>query len=174
MGAGRGWRVFSPIQTLWNDFLSGKVLPISSIYSEEIHKRHSCMCLEKKIGELVISWQKQKQRFLLDKYTNTRCMCVNSLGPWTQKWYPASWGKRARTLRPLVSRYKHYSYTPQSRRQESQFGWGHERLWETKSWALVCGETVAWEGEGDRQAPCGWPSGPFCRTQGRAPESALI
>lgn len=49
-------------------------------------------------------------------------MWVNSLGSWTQKWYPPSWGKRARTLRPLVSRYKHYSYTPQSGRQESQFG----------------------------------------------------
>lgn len=45
-------RMFSSIQTLRNDFLSGKVLPISSIYSGR-NKRYSCMFLEKKIGELV-------------------------------------------------------------------------------------------------------------------------
>lgn len=37
-----GGRMFSSIQTLADDFLSGKVLPISSIYSGR-NKRYSCM-----------------------------------------------------------------------------------------------------------------------------------
>lgn len=70
-------RMFSSIQTLWNDFLSRKVLPISSIYSGR-NKRYSCMFLEKKNRRASITcWKQKKNRFLLDSYANTTC--VNSL-----------------------------------------------------------------------------------------------
>ena len=54
-------RMFSSIQTLWNDFLSRKVLPISSVYSGR-NKRYSCMFLEKKIGELVLLAGSKKKK----------------------------------------------------------------------------------------------------------------
>lgn len=53
--------MFSSIQTLWNDFLSRKVLPISSVYSGR-NKRYSCMFLEKKIGELVLLAGSKKKK----------------------------------------------------------------------------------------------------------------